>query len=153
MPKQAVSLSNQVEHINYHSLHFGHKLTRRERSTYVHMRTSCCLAGSECWSAEVMVMLSGLLPNPKATISMMGITSTVHNLCYLATVGIGAATSTRVAQSLGAGEPGAARLSISVRDTCCCTIHCRIYCCVFLLQDLLLFGSSRTWQLCNQGSL
>lgn len=46
-------------------------------------------------------MLSGLLPNPEQTMSMMGITFNVHALCFFAAHGLSGAASTRVGNDLG----------------------------------------------------
>jgi hypothetical protein len=47
-------------------------------------------------------MLSGLLPRPEMTMSMMGITFNVHALCFFAAHGLSGAASTRVGNELGA---------------------------------------------------
>jgi MATE family multidrug resistance protein len=65
----------------------------------------------------MLVLLSGLLPNPQLSISTMAITANMHDICYLMTAGLGSATSTRVAQSLGGGKPSTARLTVLVRAT------------------------------------
>ena len=49
-------------------------------------------------------MLSGLLPNPEQTMSMMGITFNVHTLCFFAAHGLSGAASTRVGNDLGAAR-------------------------------------------------
>lgn len=46
-------------------------------------------------------MLSGLLPRPEMTMSMMGITFNVHALCFFAAHGLSGAASTRVGNELG----------------------------------------------------
>lgn len=46
-------------------------------------------------------MLSGLLPRPELTMSMMGITFNVHALCFFAAHGLSGAASTRVGNELG----------------------------------------------------
>ncbi|XP_022150573.1 protein DETOXIFICATION 12-like isoform X2 [Momordica charantia] len=65
-----------------------------------------CLAW---WSFEVIILLSGLLPNPQLESSVLSVCfnsmTTVFTLAY----GIGSAGSTRVANELGAGKPQAAR--------------------------------------------
>ena len=49
-------------------------------------------------------MLSGLLPRPEVTMSMMGITFNVHALCFFAAHGLSGAASTRVGNELGKGQ-------------------------------------------------
>jgi Na+-driven multidrug efflux pump len=53
------------------------------------------------WTFEVIVILSGLLPRPEMTMSMMGITFNVHALCFFAAHGLSGAASTRVGNELG----------------------------------------------------
>lgn len=59
-------------------------------------------------------MLSGLLPSPDVTMSMMGITFNVHALCFFAAHGLSGAASTRVGNELGAGRPRVAWLTTQV---------------------------------------
>ncbi|CAA7030274.1 unnamed protein product [Microthlaspi erraticum] len=67
------------------------------------------------WSAfEIMILISGVLPNSKletSVITMCLVTSSVH---YNFVASIGAATSTNVANEIGAGNSVAAKLSTSV---------------------------------------
>jgi MATE family multidrug resistance protein len=71
-------------------------------------------AGLDWWTFEVIVMLSGLLPNPEQTMSMMGITFNIHALCFFAAHGLSGAASTRVGNDLGAGRPHMAWLTVQV---------------------------------------
>lgn len=50
---------------------------------------------------QLIVILSGLLPRPELTMSMMGITFNVHALCFFAAHGLSGAASTRVGNELG----------------------------------------------------
>ncbi len=59
-------------------------------------------------------MLSGLLPSPDVTMSMMGITFNIHALCFFAAHGLSGAASTRVGNELGAGRPRMAWLTTQV---------------------------------------
>lgn len=59
-------------------------------------------------------MLSGLLPMPEQTMSMMGITFNIHALCFFAAHGLSGAASTRVGNDLGAGRPHMAWLTVQV---------------------------------------
>ena len=49
----------------------------------------------------MIVILSGLLPRPETTMSMMGITFNIHALCFFAAHGLSGAASTRVGNELG----------------------------------------------------
>jgi Na+-driven multidrug efflux pump len=71
-------------------------------------------SGLDWWTFEVIVMLSGLLPNPEQTMSMMGITFNIHALCFFAAHGLSGAASTRVGNDLGAGRPHMAWLTVQV---------------------------------------
>uniref|UniRef100_A0A7S3R462 Protein DETOXIFICATION n=1 Tax=Dunaliella tertiolecta TaxID=3047 RepID=A0A7S3R462_DUNTE len=66
------------------------------------------------WTFEVIVILSGLLPRPEMTMSMMGITFNVHALCFFAAHGLSGAASTRVGNELGAGRQRLAWLNTQV---------------------------------------
>ncbi|KAA3476024.1 protein DETOXIFICATION 16-like [Gossypium australe] len=59
----------------------------------------------EMWSFEMMVLLSGLLPNPN-----LNTAATVWMIPF----GLSGAVSTRVSNELGAGNPEAARLAVNV---------------------------------------
>jgi len=66
------------------------------------------------WTFEIIVILSGLLPRPEMTMSMMGITFNVHALCFFAAHGLSGAASTRVGNELGASRPRLAWLNTQV---------------------------------------
>nr|CAB3467982.1 unnamed protein product [Digitaria exilis] len=68
----------------------------------------------EWWSFELLVLLSGLLPNPKLETSVLSITLNTANCLFMIPYGLGAAISTRVSNELGAGRPRAARLAVRV---------------------------------------
>ncbi|KAM3338788.1 protein DETOXIFICATION 16 [Capsicum galapagoense] len=65
----------------------------------------------ESWSFEMMVLLSGLLPNPKLETSVLSISLNTSTMVYMLPFGLSGATSIRVANELGAGRPKAARLA------------------------------------------
>ncbi|KAL3501812.1 hypothetical protein ACH5RR_036261 [Cinchona calisaya] len=68
----------------------------------------------EYWSFEMVVLLSGLLPNPKLETSVLSISLNTCWMVYMISVGLGAAISTRVSNELGAGNPQGARLALCV---------------------------------------
>ncbi|XP_073007057.1 protein DETOXIFICATION 14-like isoform X1 [Typha latifolia] len=68
----------------------------------------------EWWSFELLVLLSGLLPNPELETSVLSICLTSITLLYTIPYGLGAAASTRVSNELGAGNPGRARSAVRV---------------------------------------
>ncbi|XP_028797896.1 protein DETOXIFICATION 12 [Neltuma alba] len=68
----------------------------------------------EWWSFELLILLSGLLPNPQLETSVLSICLNTISTLYCIPYGIGAATSTRISNELGAGNPDATRVSVVV---------------------------------------
>ncbi|KAJ1270510.1 hypothetical protein BS78_06G057400 [Paspalum vaginatum] len=68
----------------------------------------------EWWSFELLVLLSGLLPNPTLETSVLSISLNTGSLAFMIPFGLSAAISTRVSNELGAGRPQAARLATRV---------------------------------------
>ena len=66
----------------------------------------------EYWSFELVVLLSGLLPNPTLETSVLSISLNTCWMVYMISVGLGGTVSTRVANELGAGNGGYARLAV-----------------------------------------
>lgn len=76
---------------------------------------SVCL---EWWWYEFMIMLCGLLSNPKSTIASMGILIQTTSLVYVFPSALSLGVSTRVGNELGANRPGRARVSTVVSMSC-----------------------------------
>ncbi|KAK3164453.1 hypothetical protein QOZ80_1AG0018770 [Eleusine coracana subsp. coracana] len=68
----------------------------------------------EWWSYELLVLLSGILPNPALETSVLSICISTVVLVYNLPFGIGTAASVRVSNELGAGNPEGARLVVVV---------------------------------------
>ncbi|RVW17018.1 Protein detoxification 16 [Vitis vinifera] len=68
----------------------------------------------EYWTFEMIVLLSGLLPNPKLEASVLSISLNTCWMVYTISVGLGGAISTRVSNELGAKHPQHARLAVWV---------------------------------------
>ncbi|KAD4586291.1 hypothetical protein E3N88_23892 [Mikania micrantha] len=68
----------------------------------------------EMWSFELIVLLSGLLPNPKLETSVLSICLDTAAVIWMIPSGLSGAVSTRVSNELGAGHPRSARLSVMV---------------------------------------
>ncbi|CAI9110631.1 OLC1v1010691C1 [Oldenlandia corymbosa var. corymbosa] len=66
----------------------------------------------EWWTYEIVVLLSGLLPNPQLETSVLSICLLIASLHYFVPFSVGAAASTRVSNELGAGNPEAAKLAV-----------------------------------------
>lgn len=67
----------------------------------------------EWWSFELLTLLSGLLPNPELETSVLSICVSIIVTIYTIPESIGSAASARVSNALGAGNPQAARVSVS----------------------------------------
>ncbi|KAF5739816.1 MATE efflux family protein 5 [Tripterygium wilfordii] len=76
---------------------------------------SVCL---EWWWYEFMILLCGLLVNPKATIASMGILIQTTSLVYVFPSALSQGVSTRVGNELGATRPAKARISMIVSLAC-----------------------------------
>ncbi|KAJ0971599.1 hypothetical protein J5N97_019558 [Dioscorea zingiberensis] len=70
----------------------------------------------EFWSFEAVVLLSGLLPNPKLETSVLAICLNSSSLAFMIPFGIGASVSTRVSNELGANHPRKAQLAVFVGE-------------------------------------
>ncbi|OIW03606.1 hypothetical protein TanjilG_06115 [Lupinus angustifolius] len=68
----------------------------------------------EMWSFELMVLLSGLLPNPKLETSVLSICLNTSGAVWMIPFGLSGAISTRISNELGAGHPKVARLAVVV---------------------------------------
>ncbi|CAM0882152.1 unnamed protein product [Alopecurus aequalis] len=68
----------------------------------------------EWWSFELLVLMSGILPNPELQTSVLSICLTSITLLFTIPYGLGAGGSTRVANELGAGNPEGARSAVRV---------------------------------------
>ncbi|KAE8712553.1 FRIGIDA-like protein 4a-like [Hibiscus syriacus] len=75
---------------------------------------SCVSVCLEWWWYEIMIVLCGLLVNPKATVASMGILIQTTSLIYVFPSSLSFAVSTRVGNALGANRPYTARLSAVV---------------------------------------
>ncbi|XP_057975148.1 protein DETOXIFICATION 48 [Malania oleifera] len=76
---------------------------------------SVCL---EWWWYEFMIMLCGLLANPKSTVASMGILIQTTSLVYVFPSALSLGVSTRVGNELGANRPEQARISMIVSLAC-----------------------------------
>ncbi|KQK22741.1 protein DETOXIFICATION 48 isoform X2 [Brachypodium distachyon] len=63
----------------------------------------------EWWWYELMIVLSGLLANPRAAVASMGILIQATSLVYVFPSSLGQGASTRVSHKLGGGRPQGAR--------------------------------------------
>ncbi|KAI3443713.1 hypothetical protein Pfo_000378 [Paulownia fortunei] len=75
---------------------------------------SCVSVCLEWWWYEIMIVLCGLLVDPKATVASMGVLIQTTSLLYVFPSSVGLAVSTRVGNELGANRPEKARVSAIV---------------------------------------
>ncbi|XLU25381.1 hypothetical protein S245_061447, partial [Arachis hypogaea] len=79
---------------------------------------SCVSVCLEWWWYEFMIMLCGLLVNPKATVASMGILIQTTSLVYVFPSSLSLGVSTRVGNELGANRPAKARICMIVSLFC-----------------------------------
>ncbi|KAG5616861.1 hypothetical protein H5410_016685 [Solanum commersonii] len=75
---------------------------------------SCISVCLEWWWYEIMILLCGLLINPKATVASMGILIQTTSLIYIFPSSLSFSVSTRVGNELGARRPGKAKVAAIV---------------------------------------
>ncbi|KAL2321141.1 hypothetical protein Fmac_030110 [Flemingia macrophylla] len=68
----------------------------------------------ESWTFELMVLLSGALPNAKLETSVLSICLNTSGIFWMVPFGVSAAGSTRISNELGAGKPTTAYLAVKV---------------------------------------
>ncbi|XP_071928767.1 protein DETOXIFICATION 12-like [Coffea arabica] len=66
----------------------------------------------EWWSYELMILSSGLLPNPELETSVLSVCLSTISTLYSIPYGLSAAVSTRVSNELGAGNSEGARIPV-----------------------------------------
>ncbi|KAK1304325.1 MATE efflux family protein 9 [Acorus calamus] len=79
---------------------------------------SCVSVCLEWWWYEIMILLCGLLANPRATVASMGILIQTTALMYIFPSSLSFAVSTRVGNELGANQPDRAR--VAAKTGLCC---------------------------------
>ncbi|RZC59026.1 hypothetical protein C5167_006319 [Papaver somniferum] len=79
---------------------------------------SCISVCLEWWWYEIMILLCGLLINPRATVASMGVLIQTTSLIYIFPSSLSFAVSTRVGNELGANQPKKARLA-ALMGLCC----------------------------------
>ncbi|KAL2235057.1 UNVERIFIED_CONTAM: Protein DETOXIFICATION 12 [Sesamum indicum] len=66
----------------------------------------------EWWSFELLILLSGILPNPQLETSVLSVCLNTIATLYAIPYGLASAASTRISNELGAGRPEEARTSV-----------------------------------------
>lgn len=75
---------------------------------------SCISVCLEWWWYEIMILLCGLLINPRATVASMGILIQTTSLIYIFPSSLSFSVSTRVGNELGANQPKRAQMAATV---------------------------------------
>ncbi|KAK1286692.1 MATE efflux family protein LAL5 [Acorus calamus] len=75
---------------------------------------SCVSVCLEWWWYEFMIVLCGLLPDPKSSVASMGVLIQTTALAYVFPSSLGFGVSTRVGNELGANRPARAKVSAHV---------------------------------------
>lgn len=75
---------------------------------------SCVSVCLEWWWYEIMILLCGLLVNPRATVASMGILIQTTSLIYIFPSSLSFSVSTRVGNELGASQPRRAKVAAVV---------------------------------------
>ncbi|XP_073043996.1 protein DETOXIFICATION 49-like isoform X2 [Primulina eburnea] len=75
---------------------------------------SCVSVCLEWWWYEIMILICGLLLNPKATVASMGILIQTTALIYIFPSSLSFSVSTRVGNEIGAGRPQKAKFAAIV---------------------------------------
>ncbi|KAF3436711.1 hypothetical protein FNV43_RR19458 [Rhamnella rubrinervis] len=102
-------------------MHQDHQIAEEARKYAVFLIPSIfayrllqCLVSFKAWSFELVVLLAGLLPNPKLETSVLSICLNTYAMLWMVPFGLSAAVSTRVSNELGGGQPKAASLAVRV---------------------------------------
>ncbi|EOA34143.1 hypothetical protein CARUB_v10021645mg [Capsella rubella] len=97
----------------------------------------------EWWSFEFLILLSGILPNPKLEASILSVCMSTTAIVYQIAESLGAAASTRVANELGAGNPKQARVAVYTVMVITCVESIMVSATVFGTRDVFgyLFSS------------
>lgn len=66
----------------------------------------------EWWSFELMILLSGILPNPQLETSVLSVCLNTIATLYAIPYGLASGASTRISNELGAGNPQGARKAV-----------------------------------------
>ncbi|XP_051142436.1 protein DETOXIFICATION 49-like [Andrographis paniculata] len=75
---------------------------------------SCISVCLEWWWYEIMILICGLLINPKSTVASMGILIQTTSLIYIFPSSLSFGVSTRVGNEIGARRPAKAKLAAAV---------------------------------------
>ncbi|KAG2679252.1 hypothetical protein I3760_11G042600 [Carya illinoinensis] len=75
---------------------------------------SAAMVCLEYWAFEILVFLAGLMQNTETTTSLIAMCVNTETVAYMITYGLSAASSTRLSNELGAGNPNQAKSAMAV---------------------------------------
>ncbi|KAI4330865.1 hypothetical protein MLD38_029110 [Melastoma candidum] len=91
----------------------------REWRRLLHLAIPSCVSVClEWWWYEIMILLCGLLLNPRATVASMGILIQTTSFIYIFPSSLSFSVSTRVGNKLGANRPVKAKMASTVALVC-----------------------------------
>ncbi|KAL3681607.1 hypothetical protein R1sor_024563 [Riccia sorocarpa] len=90
----------------------------------------------EFWTAEVLVLTAGLLPNAQLQLSLLSVSLSSVNLVSMIPTGLGAAAATRVANELGAYRSEPAKLAWKVSLGMSLISTCIVSLCILMARNL-----------------
>ncbi|ONI17279.1 hypothetical protein PRUPE_3G149800 [Prunus persica] len=93
-------------------VHFSTDVFLSIKKFFVLAIPSAVMVCLEWWSFELLILLSGLLPNSKLETSVLSICLTTTSLHYFIPYSVGAAASNRISNELGADNPRVARVVV-----------------------------------------
>ncbi|XP_074556323.1 protein DETOXIFICATION 14-like [Curcuma longa] len=105
-----------------------------------------CLAW---WSYELLILLSGLLPNAKLETSVLSICLSNRALLYCIPSGLGCAASTRVSNELGASNQKGAKLAVLVSMLFAVSEAALVVATLFALRHVLGYAYSNEEEVVN----
>ncbi|XP_008229282.1 PREDICTED: protein DETOXIFICATION 12 [Prunus mume] len=122
-------------------VHFSTDVFLSIKKFFVLAIPSAVMVCLEWWSFELLILLSGLLPNSKLETSVLSICLTTTSLHYFIPYSVGAAASNRISNELGAHNPHVARVVVwaamvlavteavivSTILLCCCSVWGYVY--------------------------
>ncbi|CAN1232452.1 Protein DETOXIFICATION 40 [Linum perenne] len=73
----------------------------------------------EVWYYQVLVLVSGLLPDPELTLAALAVCMMIFDFMVMMSIGFNAAVSVRVSNEVGAGNPKSAAFSVLISTSMC----------------------------------
>lgn len=101
---------------------------------------SAVMLGLSTWYTQIMLLLAGLLKNPKLALDSLSICMTISAFVVNISFGFSAAASVRVGNELGAGHPKSAAFSIVIVNSVSFIISMVSAIIVIVLRDVISYA-------------